>query len=85
MITNTYIPLLLSLPPSSRVATTNAARDVKQAGIHLLALGIGNWLDMHELYAMASYPVTRNMIQVVDFSALQTVVQTIKDAVCDSE
>ena len=47
--------------------------------------GIGSWLDKHELYAMASYPVLKNMIQVEDFTALPTVTNMIKDAVCDSE
>ena len=75
---------LFSVFPS-RTQTIAGARAVKQAGIHLISLGIGDWLDMHELFAMASYPVSRNMPQVQDFSALGTVVKTIKDAVCDTK
>jgi Mg-chelatase subunit ChlD len=69
---------------SNRSATIEEAKAAKQAGIHLISLGIGDWLDMHELYAMASYPTTKNMIQVKNFNQLTQVTELIRDAVCDN-
>ncbi len=48
-------------------------------------MGIGNWLDLYELEMMASYPTERNMIRVENFDSLNTIVDTIRDAACDSE
>lgn len=50
-----------------------------------MSVGIGDWLDLYELEMMASYPTETNMIRVRDFDSLNTIVDTIKDAACDSE
>ncbi len=55
------------------------------SGIHIVSVGIGNWLDLYELEMMASYPTERNMIRVQNFDSLNTIVDTIRDAACDSK
>ena len=50
-----------------------------------MSVGIGNWLDLYELEMMASYPTERNMIRVQNFDSLNSIVNTIRDAACDSK
>lgn len=65
--------------------TLTEARLIRQEGIHVISVGIGNWLDIHELEAMASYPYQQNMFHVENFQAIDSIVTPIRDAVCDSE
>ena len=50
-----------------------------------MSVAIGNWLDEYEVEMMASYPAERNMIRVQNFDSLNTIVDTIRDAACDSK
>ena len=50
-----------------------------------MSVGIGSWLDLYELEMMASYPTERNMIRVQNFDSLNSIVNTIRDAACDSK
>ena len=70
---------------SDPTATMREARALKAAGVHVMSVAIGNWLNIYELQAIASYPVDRNLIRVNNFDALNNIVFTIKDAVCDSK
>ncbi len=58
---------------------------LSSTGIHIISVGIGNWLDLYELEMMASYPSSQNMIRVQNFDSLNSIVDTIRDAACDSK
>ncbi len=51
----------------------------------MISIGIGDWLNMFEIEAMASYPSDKNMFQVENFNAINDIVETIKEAICDSK
>ncbi len=65
--------------------TITEARLLRTVGTHVISIGIGNWLDEYELEAIASYPTSVNMIRIESFNAINNIVTTIKDAVCDSK
>ena len=48
----------------------------------VVALGIGNSVDINELNNMASAPQNKNVILVSDFSSLPNVEEQLRDASC---
>ena len=65
--------------------TVKEARLARGRGVHLISVGIGNWLDKYELRSIASYPTELNLISVENFNSISTIRGTIKDAVCNSK
>ena len=65
--------------------TLSEARLTRLAGIHVITVGVGNWLDQYELEAMASYPTEKNRYHVRNFNDLAGLSDTLKNIVCDSE
>ena len=61
------------------------AKLAKEEGIHIISVGVGNWIDRYELEIMASHPFEINMIHVDSFDALSTIVYVLRDALCDSK
>ncbi len=59
-----------------------AARD---AGIDLLAIGVGPRPRERELRAISSDPVGNNVFMVADFNTLETIREAIIDSLCDSQ
>ena len=51
----------------------------------MISVGVGGWLDLHELRSMASYPTAENMIHVTDFNSFGPVVSKISSGICGSE
>ena len=64
--------------------TLMEAKATRIAGIHVITVGVGNWLDEYELEAMASYPTERNRFHVQDFASLGGLRDRLRDTVCDS-
>ena len=72
---------------SNSSATIDAARRLRQTGVEILTMGIGNlqWLKKDELEGMASHPKMRNVYLVDDYSTLFTVTDVIISTVCDGK
>ena len=70
---------------NNKEATLREATLAKTAGIQLLTVGIGSWLDMNELQNMASYPYQKNMYHVDRFDALSGLLNTFRDYICGSK
>ena len=65
--------------------TLRQAQLSRDAGIHLISIGIGDleWLNSNELRAMASYPWTQNMLHAESFSAISMLASVLQNAICD--
>lgn len=61
------------------------AREAKRQDIHMVAVGVGRWLDVYELYAIASYPSSTNVIEVPDIDDLPYWKNELEVLVCNSE
>lgn len=57
----------------------------REAGIHMIAMGIGTNLRQYELQSIASSPVDTNVINVDDFDSFDGARQILIDAICNSE
>jgi len=70
----------------NRLATFNEADLTRRAGINLITVAVGSWLDPTELQAIASYPTDKNAIRVIDgYSSLScSYHQQIQDLLCGS-
>ena len=67
------------------VATQDEAAATRRAGVSIMAVAVGTWLDINELRSVVSYPADRNTLQVRGgYDQLGAVVPTIHDAVCGS-
>ena len=65
--------------------TAVEAAIAKSQGIHILTVGIGDWVDKYELYSIASHPYQSNAIEVPSFDQLGSFSQRIKDIICNSK
>ena len=65
--------------------TLSQAVLTKSGGIHVVTVGIGNWLDMNELENMASYLYSDNLLHVENFAALPSLLNMLRDSICGSE
>ena len=66
------------------VATSEEADLTRRAGINIMAVAVGNWLDINELMSIVSYPTNRNTLRIPNFESFGSVVHTIRDSVCGS-
>ena len=67
--------------------TLNAAADCRHAGVTLLTVAAGDWLDRYVLSAIASYPYWSNMIIAPQYLNLteDAYVQALTRAICNSK
>lgn len=67
-------------------ATLSETALMKQAGIRIIVLGVGNWLNMYELQNMPSSPYQQNMMNVSSFSSLNSsdVEEDLHDRICSN-
>jgi von Willebrand factor type A domain len=69
----------------NRQQTLSEADLTRRAGIDLITVAVGTWLDPTELQGIASYPADKNTFVVTGgFAALNGVLQQIKDLACGS-
>ena len=80
-----FLILLTDGESDDNEASLQQAKLLRGDGVHIMTVGIGSWLDVYELQAMASYPYQENMIEVGNFTDLQRFLYTFRDAVCDSK
>ena len=55
------------------------------SGSYIMDMGVGRDINMMELNAMASQPISRNVITVESFSQMDTMIQDIIDMICDGK
>ena len=80
-----HIAVLVTHINSLDTAATQREADLtRRAGINIMAVGVGNWLDMSELRAAVSYPADTNTLHVDSYETLGTAVHAIRDAACGS-
>ncbi|CAG2236186.1 COL6A [Mytilus edulis] len=58
------------------------AQKAKDAGIIMFSIGVGNYLDEDELKAMSSDPVEIHSFMVEDYSALESIQNSVASKVC---
>lgn len=67
---------------NDREQTVQAAVKAKQADIDIVSIGIGGWVNVDELDAIAGFPSSTHKILVDDFNKLAAWVDPVKDTVC---
>ena len=66
--------------------TIKEARAARDANIQILVSIVGTWVNMQEINAIASYPVSKNKFQMQNFQSLdRTFADKIYRRVCNSE
>jgi len=66
-------------------ATRDEADLTRRAGINIMAVAVGTWLDINELKGIVSYPSDRNTLRVDNYDSLGNVVFTLRESICGSE
>ena len=70
---------------SNQWLTQQQAYLARQAGIHVVAVGAGRWLDRYELDNVVSQPRTVNAIFADSFSTLQRdAASSVRNIICNS-
>ena len=71
---------------SDQTATLDEAALTRKAGIRIIAMGIGNWLNMYEMQNMPNYPYQQNTILVPKFADLNTttVQENLHNLICSN-
>ena len=66
-------------------ATWREARALRQAGVQVLAVGVGRNVNRRELEAIASEPTEENVQLVDSFSQMTSLVNILSNSICDSK
>lgn len=71
---------------SDQASTLNQSSTTKKAGIRIVGVGIGNWLNVYEIQNMVSSPYQMNMLNVSNFDQLSTaeVQEDIHNVICSN-
>jgi len=67
------------------VATRDEADLTRRAGINIMAVAVGTWLDINELRGSVSYPSDRNTLRVDNYESFGSVVYTLRQSICGSK
>ena len=66
------------------VLTQDEAALTRLAGVSIMAVAVGTWMDINELRSVVSYSADRNTLEVSSYDTLGDVAPVIHDAVCGS-
>ena len=66
----------------NKVATLEAADVLKQNGIHLVSVGVGNNLNLDELYRMCTAPSSENYFAISNYAALEQKINQFTSKSC---
>jgi len=69
-------------PSADKSATLREAALVRDAGIGLVTIGVGTYLDRYELSAVASFPYSRNMFTINTVRNLTEHSDKVKRIIC---
>ncbi len=64
-------------------ATIEAANQAKAAGVTILVVGVGNWLNNHEIVSMVSEPADQNTFYATDFENLDAIKDDLTNSICN--
>jgi len=67
---------------ANKSATLREAELIRDAGIGLVTIGVGTYLDRYELSAVASYPYTKNMFITDTATNLSDFIDPVKRIIC---
>ena len=82
----TRVALIVTDGESDNEAETMAeAVLLRDAGVSVLAMGVGGWVRRAELEGMASHPKQRNVFTVDRYEALFQIADPLMETVCDGE
>ena len=76
------IVVITDNPSADKSATLREAELIRTAGIGLVTIGVGTYLDRYELSAVASYPYTDNMFTVNTVRNLSVLIEPVKRVIC---
>ena len=76
------IVVVTNNPSANKSATLRESELVRGAGIGVVTIGVGTYLDRYELSAVASFPYTENMFIVNAVSNLSIIVDPVKRIIC---
>ena len=69
-------------PSANKPSTLAEAELVRNAGIGVVTIGIGTYLDRYELSAVASFPYTANMFVINTVRNLSIFIDPVKRIIC---
>ena len=72
-------------PSMNSTASLAEVQNSKLANIGIVTVGIGTYLNLYELSAMASYPYNKNMFQVNTARNMTQFADPIRRIICSSE
>ena len=76
------IVVITDNPSANKSATQREAELTRHAGIGVVTIGVGTYLDRYELSAVASYPYTVNMLTVNTVRNLTVLTDRVKRIIC---
>jgi len=76
------IVVITDNPSANESATLREAELIRDAGIGLVTIGVGTYLDRYELSAVASYPYTKNMFITNTARTLTVFTDSVKRIIC---
>jgi len=79
------IVVITDNPSANKSATLREAELVRDAGIGLVTIGVGTYLDRYELSAVASYPYTKNMFIINTVRNLTVFIEPVRRIICGSQ
>jgi len=80
------IAIVISNANSENAAATQDEADLtRRAGISIMAVAVGTWLDINDLRRIVSYPADRNTLRVANYDSFGNIVHTLRDSICGSQ
>jgi len=80
---NKLVVIVTDNPSADPSATLREAELVRDAGIGVVTIGVGTYLNRHELSAVASFPYTRNMFIIDTVRNLSVFIEPVKRIICE--
>jgi len=66
--------------------TLEEATKARQAGLHIIVVGIGTWINKVELAGVASYPYRSSLLWLPDgYGSLPMIRSKLSDMICNSK
>ena len=69
----------------NREQTKIQARQLREAGIHVFAVGVGKGVDLQELYLIGSTPSSDYVFTVDNYAALDSIKKLLAAKTCEGE
>jgi len=77
-----FVILVTDGGSNNKTAAQKQSSALKNAGIHIIVIGTGNWLDLNEIYMIASHPNIINSVIVSNYTNLVSITGNIVNMIC---